>query len=128
MPVPSSTLLVKIVTVPSCTYRDPGIKLSGIGFSARQPAMIVAKRSELGGKEIEADDERAGAFEKLSAIEFDGLHRCAPFPYTICPEARLTALKMRICVPQRQRFPANASLIWPSLGLGFLSEQRFACS
>ena len=32
---------------------------------------------------------------------------------------------MRICVPQRQRFPANASLIWPSVGLGFLSSSAF---
>jgi hypothetical protein len=30
------------------------------------------------GKQIEADDQSAGGFEKLSAIEFDGLHCFTP--------------------------------------------------
>ena len=44
-------------------------------------------------------------------------------PYTSCPAARLTARRIRICVPQRHRLPARASLIWLSVGLGFLSSR-----
>src|SRR5882672_10778100 len=44
-------------------------------------------------------------------------------PQAACPDARLTARRIRICVPQRHRLPAKAVLIWLSVGLGVLSSR-----
>src|SRR5262249_21764782 len=53
------------------TDSDPGIELRGIRLAAAYCLCIeIARR----GKEIEADDQGAGAFKKLSATQFDGLH------------------------------------------------------
>src|SRR5919106_4433641 len=54
--------------------------------------------------------------------ETDSVFMAYLLSYTGCPDARLTARRMRRWVPQRQRLPAKASLIWLSVGLGFLSS------
>src|SRR5438128_6447132 len=102
--------------------------------------MAIQESSCVGsGSPLEAGDDCANRFDaggnrlKLTISAPLPLRNCLretdsvfiPYllPYTSCPAARFTARRIRICVPQRHRLPARASLIWLSVGLGFLSSR-----
>jgi len=68
------------------------------------------------GRESEAYGERGGLLEETTprdASAGPGAHGDISFA------ARWTARTIRLCVPQRQRFPASASRISASVGCGF---------
>ena len=76
-------------------------------------------RPAVGGGETagnaERDDERAGAFEEVAAVDRELGHRS--LPYAACA-ARLTARRIAICVPQRHLRPESPSRICCSDGCG----------
>src|SRR5262249_33841368 len=76
-------------------------------------------------REAESDNEDARALEDVAARDFVLQH--IRFPQPIACAARLTARRMRKCVPQRQRFLASACLISPSLGRLVFASSAAAC-
>src|SRR5579883_3177041 len=77
-----------------------------------------------GAAQRKADDQRATTGEYASAIEDDrGVHRALPWlagdssAVSIRCAARRTARRIRICVPQRQRWGASSARISASVGL-----------
>src|SRR5262249_2670051 len=91
---------------------DPAIE-HAIGLKTAGQARRLL-RDHAGRPETEADDNRAGGLEKLSAL------------HAISFAARCTARTMRLCVPQRQKLADNAFLICASVGFGFLSSKALA--
>src|SRR5581483_6463710 len=94
---------------------EPGVELLQPGVGLLRP-----RRSRGLGRGVEGDrerhDERAGAPQELAAVH---LHAASP-------AARLTARRMRMCVPQRQRLPSMALRMSVSLGFGFLASKAAA--
>ena len=66
-------------------------------------------------------DQRAAGLEHCTAGELRGffLSGHGRLPQPIIADARLTARRMLICVPQRHLRPVSASLIWASFGFLF---------
>ncbi len=92
--------------------REKGINLGegeGLGF-------LGQRFTDRAGKG-EADDERAAALEHIASRS---VYRHDRLPHA--PAARMTALTMRACVPQRHRLFASASLTCASVGFFVLAR------
>src|SRR5208283_211725 len=67
---------------------------------------------QAGGKR-KAHDQGASGLKKIAAGAGGGVFHFGP-PWTFA--ARITALKIRVCVPQRQRLPASEVFTCSSVG------------
>ena len=94
--------------------RDPAVNVDS------EEAVDVGGRRGLCGSlcgqvstKREAHDQRASGPEKIAAGEGGGIFHFGP-PWAFA--ARITALKIRVCVPQRQRLPARPVFTCSSVG------------
>src|SRR5690606_11475227 len=91
-----------------------------VGRPLRVDRLLRSGIGDPGRVEGEADDEGADALGEPAAGKGEA-HAVTSFP-----AARLTALMIRVWVPQRQRFAPSAFLMSSSVGSGFWS--RRACA
>ena len=103
------------------------------------------------GAECEAHHQRAAGLEQIAARDRRGGSQRRPWraeaigngarrrPWRAeaigngarrrlhsAPDARITARRMRVCAPQRQRFRASASFAWSRVGLGVCASSALA--
>ena len=90
--------------------REEGVDLGGCDRLARALCDCLTGSA----RKREADDQGAAALEHVASGSMNG-HGCLPHALA----ARLTALTMRACVPQRHRLLASASLTCASVGFLF---------
>ena len=109
--------------------RDVGRQL--IGRQRRLGALRVSLADRQHGLQrdggADRNDQRAAAEQHRAAGERRGLFKFChdTLPQPIISAARLTALRMLMCVPQRHFKPESASLISASVGF-FLSRRKAA--
>ena len=115
-PWPISTLPVQTVTLPSAP-------ICSQASSRRLVCRLPGRRLGCGGVVCCA---KAGAKLKLSSRPLAKPRRVMAFIGQPSRTARCTAATMRLCVPQRHRYGANASRISGSLGSGVLSSSALA--
>src|SRR5436190_595532 len=89
----------------------------GIDLGERERFGPLSQRLADVAGEGKADDERAAAHEHVASRSVYG-HDSLPH----APAARMTALTMRACVPQRHRLLASASLTCASVGFLVLAR------
>ena len=101
---------------------DPGVEQAVVVEAAGQPRG-GALGQQFGRIERKGEHEAAHSLGEAAAREGRSVHgQVLP----ICLPARTTAATMRLCVPQRQRWPASASRTSASVGCGLWSSSSFA--